>query len=154
MFFLTIPYEIQTIAKNESSLTGKSVRQILLEKLKGETVEKTFSPELKKNLSKLNEIESLKKNWNGNGAKAISKKLVNKTKSLIINLDKQPQIFPTANDSIQIEYDGEKNSYLELQISQKDVLSFYKIDKTGNESTGIIPASSFAINNLVEEFYG
>lgn len=154
MFFLTIPYEIQTIAKNESSLTGKSVRQILLEKLKGETVEKTFSPDLKKNLSKLNEIESLKKNWNGNGAKAISKKLVNKTKLLIINLDKQPQIFPTANDSIQIEYDGENNSYLELQVTQKDVLSFYKVDKAGNESTGMIPVSSFAINNLVEDFYG
>ena len=141
MFFLTIPYEIQSVAKNESSLTGKSVRQILLEKLRGETVEKNFSPELKKN-------------WNGNKAKPISKKIVNKTKALIINLEKQPQIFPTGNDSIQIEYDGENKSYLELQVTKHNELSYFKIDKQGNEISGSIPCSSFALNALVEEFYG
>ncbi len=154
MFFLTIPYEIQSIAKNESSLTGKSVRQILLEKLRGETVEKNFSPELKKNLLELDEIEGLKKNWNGNKAKPISKKIVNKTKTLIINLEKQPQIFPTANDSIQIEYDGENKSYLELQITKHNELSYFKVDKLGKENSGTIPCSSFALNTLVEEFYG
>ena len=145
MLFISIPYDIQAVVKNESSLTGKTVRQIVLERLRGETVDKDFSPELIRNLLKLDEIKSLKRNWNGNGAKSISNKLVNKTKSLIINLDKQPQLFPTANDTIQIEYDGDKNSYLELQISKEDILSFYKVDKTGNESTGVIPASSFAI---------
>lgn len=154
MFFLTIPYEIQSVAKNESSLTGKSVRQILLEKLRGETVEKNFSPELKKNLLKLDEIEGLKKNWNGNKAKPISKKIVNKTKTLIINLEKQPQIFPTGNDSIQIEYDGENKSYLELQITKHNELAYFKVDKLGNEISGTIPCSSFALNTLVEEFYG
>lgn len=154
MLFLTIPYDIQTVAKNESSLTGKSVRQILLEKLRGETVEKTISPELKKNLLKLDEIKGLKKNWNGNKAKPISKKLVNKTKTLIINLEKQPQIFPTANDSIQIEYDGENKSYLELQVTKLNELTYFKVDKEGKEISGSIPCSAFALNALVEEFYG
>ena len=153
MLFLTIPYEIQTVAKNESSLTGKSVRQILLEKLRGETVEKTFSPELRKNLLKLDEIKSLKRNWNGNKAKSISKRIINKTKFLIINLEQQPQLFPTANDSIQIEYDGENNSYLELQVTKNNNISYFKIDKKGKETSGIIPVSSFALNALVKEFY-
>ena len=153
MFFIPIPYEIQTVVKNESSLTGKSVRQIVIEKLRGETTEKTFSTELRRNFLKLNEIKSLKRNWNGNGAKPISKNIINKTKSLIINLEKQPQIFPTANDSIQLEYDGENNSYLELQVTKKDILSFYKIDKKGVESSGEIPASSFSLDLLVKEFY-
>lgn len=153
MIFLTIPYEIQSVAKKESSLTGKSVRQILLEKLRCETIEKSFSLELKRNLSKLEEIKLLKRNWNGNGAKPVSKKLVNKTKTLLINLDKQPQIFPTADDSIQIEYDGNNNSYLELQITKEDKLSYYKVDKSGKEITGKIPCSSFALNALVGEFY-
>lgn len=154
MLFISIPYDIQTVVKSESSLTGKSVRQILIEKLRGETVEKEFPPELKKNILKLDEIKSLKKNWNGNKAKPIPGKIVNKTKALIINLDKQPQIFPTADDSIQIEYDGDNNSYLELQITKENELSYFKVDKSGKEITGSIPCSSFALNALVGEFYG
>ena len=119
MIFLTIPYDIQTVVKNESSLTGKSMRQIVIEKLRGETVEKVFSPELRQNILKLDEIKSLKKNWNGNNAKPIPNKIIDKAKALVINLNRQPQIFPTANDSIQIEYDGDNNSYLELQITKK-----------------------------------
>ena len=153
MFFLTIPYDIKTIAKNESSLTGKPIRQILLDRLRGETVEKTLSPELSKNLLKLDEIASLKKNWNGNKSKPMSRKLVKKAKSLIINLEIQPQIFPTANDSIQFEYDGEKNSYLELQITKDNKFSYFKVDKMGRESSGLIPAISFSIDELVKEFY-
>ena len=154
MIFLTIPYEIQTVVRNESSLTGKSMRQIVIEKLRGETVEKVFSPELRKSILKLDEIKSLKKNWNGNNAKPIPNKIINKAKALVINLNRQPQIFPTANDSIQIEYDGDNNSYLELQITKKNILSYYKIDRSGKESMGEIPVSSFSLNELVEEFYG
>ena len=73
MLYFSIPYEIQTAVKKESSLTGKSVRQIIIEKLRGETVEKTFSPELKANLIKLDEMKLLKKNWNGNNAKPLPK---------------------------------------------------------------------------------
>ncbi len=154
MLFISIPYDIQTVVKSESSLTGKSVRQILIEKLRGETVEKEFSPELKKNMLKLDEIKSLKRNWNGNHAKHISGKIIKKAKSLIINLDKQPQIFPTANDSIQMEYDGNNSTYLELQITKEHELAYFKVDKQGKEMTGSIPCSSFALNALVGEFYG
>ena len=69
MIYFQIPYEIQTVVKKESSLTGKSIRQIILEKLRGETVDKVFSPELKENLKKLDEISSLKQfksgDWRG-----------------------------------------------------------------------------------------
>ena len=153
MLFFTIPYDIEAVVKNESSLTGKSVRQIVLDKLRGETIEKTFSPELRRNLLKLEEIKTLKRNWNGNKAKPIPRKIINKTKTLIINLDKQPQIFPTANDSIQIEYDGINNSYLEVLVTKKSSLEFYKVDRLGEEKNGSIPVSSFALNELIEEFY-
>ena len=153
MLFISIPYDIQTVVKNESSLTGKTVKQVILEKLRGETVDKEFSPELKKNLLKLDEIKSLKRNWNGNQAKPIHKSLVNKTRALIINLDKQPQIFPTADNSIQIEYDGADKSYLELQVTKHNQLSYFKVDRLGNETEGSIPFSSFALNALVGEFY-
>lgn len=154
MIYFQIPYEIQTVVKKESSLTGKSIRQIILEKLRGETVDKVFSPELKENLKKLDEISSLKKNWNGNQAKPIRKKIIKRSKVLVIDLDKQPQIFPTANESIQIEYDGINNSYLEFQITKKNVISYYMVDKKGTEKTGNVNFSSSAVNKIVGEFYG
>lgn len=153
MLFISIPYDIQTVVKNESLLTGKSVRQVVLEKLRRESVEKSFSPELIKNLTKLEEIKSLKHNWNGNKARPISKKIINKTKTLLVKLDRQPQIFPTADDSIQLEYDGENNSYLELQVKSDDKLSYFRIDKNGQKSSGVIPESSFSLEALVREFY-
>ena len=154
MIYFQIPYEIQTVVKKESSITGKSIMQIILEKLRGETVDKVFSPELKENLKKLDEISSLKKNWNGNQAKAIRKKIIKRSKVLVIDLDKQPQIFPTANESIQIEYDGINNSYLEFQITKKNVISYYMVDKKGTEKTGNVNFSSSAVNKIVGEFYG
>lgn len=106
-----------------------------------------------KNLSKLKEIKKLERDWNGNKARPIPKKVIEKVKTLILNLEIQPQIFPTADDSIQIEYDGDNNSYLELQVTKGNELSYYKVDKSGKETTGSIPCSSFALNSLVEEFY-
>ena len=52
MLFISIPYDIKTVVKKESSLTGKSVRQIVIERLRGATVEKIFTPELRKSLLK------------------------------------------------------------------------------------------------------
>lgn len=150
--FVAIPYEIQSIVKTESSLTGKSVRQLIIEKLRGQTVEKVYSPALIANLRKLDEIQSLPKNWNGNGAPKISRSLINKTKALIINLENQPQLFPTANDSIQIEYEGKDGSYLEFQISKKKKIEFFRIDRQGVETTGFIPYSSYTVRKMVEEF--
>ena len=154
MLYFSIPYEIQTAVKKESSLTGKSVRQIIIEKLRGETVEKSFSPELKANLIKLDEMKLLKKNWNGNNAKPLPKKIINKAKALIIDLQKQPQVFPTANNSIQIEFDGDNNSYLEFQVTKSKFLPYYKVDKTGKEVSGQILFSASEINKFVEDFYG
>lgn len=154
MLFIPIPTDIQMVVKQESSLTGKSVRQIIMDKLRKETTEKVYSTELVSNLNKLDEIKNLPKNWNGNGAGRIQKKLIKKSKSLLINLDKQPQIFPTANNSIQIEYDGENGAYLEFQISSSSSLEFYKVMKDGSEESGFIPCTSFEVNKVLEEFFG
>lgn len=154
MLFIPIPSDIQMVVKQESSLTGKSVRQIIMDKLRKETTEKAYSEELVSNLNKLEEIKNLPKNWNGNGAARMQKKLIKKSKSLLINLNKQPQIFPTANNSIQIEYDGENGAYLEFQISNSSSLEFYKVHKDGSEETGHIPCTSFDVNKVLEEFFG
>lgn len=151
---VAIPYEVQEIVRNESSFTGKSIRRLIIEKLKGETAGKVCSRELLANLRKLDEIQRLPRNWNGNGASRIPKKLVNKAKSLVMSLETQPQVFPTANNSIQIEYDGSDGSYLEFQISKKKELEYYRVDKQGSEFSGSIPYSSYMVEKIVKEFNG
>lgn len=153
MFFLKIPYEIQAFLKFEVSLTKRSIRQIVVEKLRGRTIIKSFSPELCKNFFKLEELYLLKRNWDNNNAKPISKKIIKKMKTLIIQLKRQPKIFPTFNDSIQIVYDGENGSYLEIQITKNKNLAYFILNKTKNEASGEIPFSADAINTLVDEFY-
>lgn len=76
MLFVPIPYEIQVSVKQESSVTGKSVRQIIAGRLRKEAAEIVYSPELMANLNKLDEIQHLPRNWNGNGANRIRKSLV------------------------------------------------------------------------------
>lgn len=150
--FIPIPFEVQTVVKKESSLTGRSVRSLIADKLRRETAERVYSKELIKNLNKLNEIQQLPRNWNGNGAHRFAKKTIKKAKSLLIDLNLQPQVFPTANNSIQIEFDGENGAYLEFQITKSAQLSYFWVKKDGSETSGIVPCSPYSVNQLLESF--
>lgn len=150
--FIPIPFEVQTVVKKESSLTGRSVRQLIADKLRRETAEKVYSKDLMDNLLKLNEIQQLPRNWNGNGAQKFSKKIINKAKSLLIDLTLQPQVFPTANNSIQIEFDRDNGAYLEFQLTKSSQLSYFWVKKDGSEVNGTVPCSSYYVNQLLESF--
>ena len=150
--FISIPFEVQTVVKKESSLTGRSVRSLIADKLRRETAEKVYSKELINNLNKLNEIQQLPRNWNGNGARRFPKKTIKKAKSLLIDLNLQPQVFPTANNSIQIEFDGENGAYLEFQITKSTQLSYYWVQKDGSETSGKVPCTPYSVNQLLESF--
>ena len=67
------------------------------------------------NLNKLTQFAKYEKNWNGYDADPFSPDLISIMMDLILRLRIQPQIFPVADNSIQIEYDGEK---LKLKVAQ------------------------------------
>ena len=60
------------------------------------------------NLNKLEKISGLKENWNGNGASPFSKTVIKKVRALIKALLIQPEVFPTALNTIQFEYDNSR----------------------------------------------
>jgi hypothetical protein len=78
------------------------------------------------NEEKIISYSKLSENWNDNGATAISKDVVEKALNLlhIIMIDFQPEIFPTARNSIQFEYEDDDN-YLEIEVF-KDSYILYK----------------------------
>ena len=80
---------------------------------------------LEQNLLVLNEIKKLKINWNHNKANPFSKELIEKVKRILLTLDDQPYVYPTANDSIQIEWET-PTEYLEYEIYEDGTINrFY-----------------------------
>ena len=51
---------------------------------------------------KMNDISKLGDNWNGYGAAPISQEVVEKVSELLDSLIREPEVFPTADDTIQL----------------------------------------------------
>lgn len=117
-------------------------------------VELFISDELAENLDKLQGIAALPDNWNDNGAEAFSKVLIEKIKDILLGLHRQPEVFPTACDAIQLEYDGLNNSYMEIVVSESKWASVFQIDKDGKQRNLEVSADAVSINGLVDQFYG
>lgn len=105
------------------------------------------------NLKKLDQIELLEDGWNGNTAKAFKASFISKIREIITALEVQPEIFPTAYNSIQMEYEKEDGSYLEIEIIPADTWEVFKINNKGKESFFSIAANVEAITKVVNSFY-
>lgn len=109
--------------------------------------------EKRANLKKLEQIASLPNNWNENGANAFSKQLLSKVRNLIIFLNTQPEIFPTACDTIQLEYDKNNGAHLEIEIGENDLAEVYLIKSNGEDEFKNVSSDVYTINKVVEKFY-
>jgi hypothetical protein len=107
-----------------------------------------------RNIEKLSIIRSLKDGWNGNGAPSFSSTLIDRVEELIDGLSIQPEIFPTALGSIQIEYDNSRRDHMEIEISEEDMAEIFIVYYNGEESIEKIPSTIDCINERVSDFYG
>ena len=118
-------------------------------------VEKVIISEEKlENLKKLEVIASLEYNWNANGAKALSDRLITKVRNLVMFLEIQPEVFPTACESIQLEYDKADGAHLEIELNESDNAEVFIVDDCGCERFINVSASIEGINKVVSDFYG
>lgn len=85
------------------------------------------------NLKKLNRIAGLKDDWNLHGASSFNELLVELCRNLLFKLNRQPDIFPTANNSIQFEFKN-KDDYLEIEIFDNLSHIEYYMKKGGKET--------------------
>lgn len=104
---------------------------------------------------KILEFAEYKDNWNENGASSFSKKVIKNAleleKYLYIGDNIIPDIFPTACNSLQIEYEDE-NRYLEIEI-KKDKYGIYK-KINGIESEFYLGLDKvYEIINIIKLFY-
>lgn len=102
-----------------------------------------------KNIARLESFRNFRANWNGNGALPFRERVIDKAKLILFNLPKQPEIFPTARQSVQFEYEKENGDYLEFEIFE-DSISCLEI-VSGMESESQIDESE--IFSVVNNFY-
>ncbi len=114
-----------------------------------------FSSQVKDyNIRKLNSIRSFKENWNGNGAPSFPVELTDKVASLLNELYIQPEVFPTALCTIQLEYDNSRRDHMEIEIGTSDIAEIFIVNYNGIESTESIHVNAPEINERVGAFYG
>lgn len=113
-----------------------------------------YKKELYNNLKKLKGISDLKDNWNDNNAKKFSPELISIVKNILENIVEQPEIFPTANNSIQMEYELIDNSYLEFEIFEDKIICLKVPQRNYSKyKEQIIPNDIKIINNIVNNFF-
>lgn len=103
-------------------------------------------------MNAINEVRKLQFNWNGNNAEPFSETVLQKSTMILNNLEYVPDIYPTACNSIQFEYEKVSGEYLEFEIFDTFV-NVFKInsDKTEEE----FEENDFNnLKKLVNEFYG
>ena len=106
------------------------------------------------NLDKLEKISSLKDGWNGNGAPAIPKSLIKRVRKLIDSMIIQPEIFPTALQTVQFEFDNTRRDHMEIEIGLDDEAEIFIVGYDGTETFETISADADIINDRVRAFYG
>ena len=80
--------------------------------------------DLLRNISIINSYAKLRKNWNENGASPFTQKLINKTIEVLRNLNYQPQVFPTARNSILLEYGKPTGGFLGIEVFENRIETF------------------------------
>ena len=106
------------------------------------------------NLKKLEQISGFKDNWNGNGAPVIPSVIIKKTRALIKALIIQPEIFPTALETIQLEFDNSRHDHMEIEIGGSDSVEVFVAPYDGSDYCETIRATAASINERLESFYG
>ena len=107
------------------------------------------------NLKKINDISLLKENWNGYGALTFSKETILTAQNVISLLSKQPDLYPTGRDSIQMQYELPDNSYLEFEVFKDKIIYLevperkYVLARTNTFSKSEI----HKLNSIVQNFY-
>lgn len=117
---------------------------------------------LEENLSKVRELYKLEKDWNLYDADPVDKNIIYTVEQALPNLIKQPDyIFPTAANSVQLEYHRSR-MYLEIEFEEDKIewLVELKNPDTASEDTTTITGYTWyeeyylsSLNNIIDIYF-
>ena len=102
----------------------------------------------------LRKIQSLEPNWNGYQADSIPLEVIGLSRNIVMNLDAQPEIYPTGRGTIQMQYELFDRSYLEFEIytDRINVLSVPKRIYDDAIEYSIEANKYYKLNEIVKKF--
>ncbi len=106
------------------------------------------------NVRRLEAFREFKQGWNGYDAEPFSSELIEKVMGIIDSQDIQPEIFPTALGTIQLEYDNSRGDHMEMEIGMDDKAEAFIVLKTGQTITESLDTDPMSIKEKVGAFYG
>lgn len=108
------------------------------------------------NLITINSFLNLEYNWNDNEAQPFSESLINEAKQIIMGLFRQPDVFPTARNSIQFEYERDNGDYFEIELFSGRLEIFSIINNEESELSLSYDSQNILVKELnkkIEEFH-
>ena len=110
--------------------------------------------EKQENLDILDSFMSLQDDWDGCNAISPVAQLINLVKALVWQLQRQPEIFPTPDGGIQLEYAIGTNRHLNIEILSEQNVNVFEMfaDRTFKEET--IRYNVEDIKRRIDIFYG
>lgn len=113
----------------------------------------TMDKGLRENFQRLEEIATLHEGWNGYNVKPIPDIVISYLQALLPKLDEQPEIFPTACESIQFEYTREDGEILEFELFEDGSINAVIPGINGIFVEKTINATPEDVNLIVKGFY-
>ena len=112
-----------------------------------------YLKELENAKKQLKTIQNLPDNWNNNGAEAFSVVLIGKCLRILNRLIFIPFISPTADDSIQFEWEKDNGEYLEFVIFEEYSEMFWADKEKNRKEKTIKNNDERFIIDTVSEFF-
>ena len=107
---------------------------------------------LEDNYKQLKEIESLDDNWDTEGAKAVNVNIINSVRRLLPFLLYQPDIFPTPDGTIQLEWASKNLKHLNVEIIDETHMTVTEIHNNFR-SIHTYPIDSSILNNKIKDLF-
>ena len=104
-------------------------------------------------VTRLERMQDLEENWDGYGGRPIDPDIIKRAISLVWNLPIIPEVFPTPNGDVQIEFDT-REIYLEFVIKKKCVTMLHVKNKDYKNAVTAILLDDERVYYYVNEFLG
>lgn len=99
-------------------------------------------------LTKLGELEP---NWNGYGADPVPMEVIVKAKELAEQLPTPSNICPTANHSVQFEWYGKNKEYLEIEVFEDSIDSYWEVGENHREHRDVSSGVAVTLAKVFSE---
>ena len=80
--------------------------------------------------------------------------MIRKVTDIVNTLIIQPEVFPTAMGTIQLEFDNSRRDHMEIEITPGDTAEIFTVTYDGRELFDSIPADTEDLNRRISSFYG